>query len=1807
MPLWGPGFQSLAETLTPPGDDYDRRLVRSVRDLYRQALASCGQFLLPLKHGTRTIPSAVIGGHLWGSDARRWPDRSDVMILGKMLGEEELRYQRHFIGPTGQMFLNTVRELGIRGMPQWYVTDILKCQHPSQKSGDTRLSATWLKDFIPLLQEELRMVRPKYILCLGADAAKALLGKNATLKGLEGRVVEYKIPLHRTEKDEPIEHTALVMTCLHPVQVMKAPENTDQFTGALGRFGQLIQGERWDREEKDLDYRWITDLRTLRELIAEIESCPASYQPARKGRKPALVLGLDAEWHGEHPQNKGSYLRTIQISWKHKSAACIELVGPDGDPAFREGPYAAINELKSLLKSNDKRDVRAVGHFFVADLEWFIFNGLDLTDEFRAADTWQETEWSGGFDTGYAAHALKETEDLSLSYQALRYTSMPRYDVALEEWKAGYCTQHKIKAKDLEGYGPCPSHILVPYGCADADATRRLYLVQQKRLNLDAFGNNCREAFWLTQGAAEAILECNRTGVMVDRPRVELLTKNYLKARKRLLSQLREWAKWPDLNVDSVNQVRELLFGEEFNGAKRNEAGDVRRLRPPGARSLRLKPLLTSGKRPQAWEEALSRLGEEDERPNPSTDKTVLSILAEESQEVQVYSKRRQKWVLVDKSGPVRLLRDYRFVGQVLKSVLREPVRVKEESEEYVLVDGQFVYAGGLPAAICDDDKVRTHLYPTKETGRWGSSRPPLQNLCFDADTELLTEQGWVRADALRSEDRVAQYWPQDRSIDFTVPSRLHKLHFQGEMQHIVGEQLDMLLTPEHRCLLRRRRSQNTFVVPASDFPVGTESQQIHAGFYKGGSKRLTKAQVIWLCAVQADGNYDHGYEGTGIVFSFSKSRKIKRLKQALRALQVAYTCRQHGKVTSFYLGVRQAREFIAWTKGVLGKDKALGAWLLAYDRKTLDLFANEIFLWDGDATRCAEYSSSNEQNADWAQILWTLTGWRARKRFADFSDNRSRHFYINTPARRRDFTAVKKAHVETVAWDDLVYCVTVPSSFIVTRRNGKVAVTGNSEKREQDYKRILGDDYTYPIRSLLKAEEGCVLIDADYVGAELFAAAISAGDKQMIEHCLRNQLPEDHPDYYDIHSNTTVEAFRFNCEPTKAALKAIGKAYMRIAAKCVTGDSRLQTSCGWLRMADLCGELREGETRLAKRGVYLANEKRSTPLLAAMSAGRKRCRKVTTENGYQLEAANGHKFRVLGADGRLRFTRTDKLRPGDWVCVRAGLGPFGRETLFPQLEVSRRTNYIDLPFPRHFDEDWAGFLGLYVAEGCVTDDETRINLAWEYDPDLAVQAEGLLRRVFGARLRASDRPYESYQDQRQLRVSSVKLSAWMQRHVPGDSHTKRVPEFVFRWPQELQSSFLRWAFEGDGSISKNGTSYNIRYATASEQLARDLMLLLSGFGIICRLSQEKREGYEGTYWTLRVDSNEDRERFEKLVGFVTSADRRRATVTSRFLRDGREIPYQQGYLRTLLSFVRGSTKEKCRECVRKHKQVRLSPSRLRLILSAVVADELPAKAAKAYSHLQQLAVLPVSFQQVKTLEDLGLRQVYDVSTTDENEHVVNYNGVLTHQSALFGLMYGRSAKAIALGAKEEGVYMTVEEAQSLIDAIFARYPRLKPFFDECRRIAVEKRVMCGSFGRFRRFPLAFDKQGEGDIERQGMNFPIQNFVADAVDLAVRNLIDYRKDYFPADLHYDLVLQMHDAVLLQVPYKFVDRVITEVLPTCLRTQVPLYPCTLDGMPTGRGPYHFGVDSEVCLNWGVQITKEECRERGIPDKYGAKAT
>jgi uracil-DNA glycosylase family 4 len=134
------------------------------------------------------------------------PPRARLMFVGEAPGEEEDRRGEPFVGRAGQL-LTDIIEKGMRmARSEVYIANVLKCRPPGNRDplpGEKALCTAWL-------ERQIELVDPEVIVPLGRHAAGHLLGTDAPLGRLRGRV-------------HPLGPRKVVPT-YHPAFLLRQPE-----------------------------------------------------------------------------------------------------------------------------------------------------------------------------------------------------------------------------------------------------------------------------------------------------------------------------------------------------------------------------------------------------------------------------------------------------------------------------------------------------------------------------------------------------------------------------------------------------------------------------------------------------------------------------------------------------------------------------------------------------------------------------------------------------------------------------------------------------------------------------------------------------------------------------------------------------------------------------------------------------------------------------------------------------------------------------------------------------------------------------------------------------------------------------------------------------------------------------------------------------------------------------------------------------------------------------------------------------------------------------------------------------------------------------------------------------------------------------------------------------------------------------------------------------------------------------------------------------------------------------------------------
>ncbi len=185
----------------PPPDDARRFIPpHPTLDRLREAAASCTACPL-YRNATQTVFGAG-------------PASSRLMLVGEQPGDVEDLEGLPFVGPAGRLLDRALVEAGI-DRARVYVTNAVKHFKWVQR-GKRRLhskpGAREIQACYPWLEAEIATLRPEIIVCLGATAAQALLGRDLRVSQRRGEFIASPLAPH-------------VMATIPPSSLLRAPDS----------------------------------------------------------------------------------------------------------------------------------------------------------------------------------------------------------------------------------------------------------------------------------------------------------------------------------------------------------------------------------------------------------------------------------------------------------------------------------------------------------------------------------------------------------------------------------------------------------------------------------------------------------------------------------------------------------------------------------------------------------------------------------------------------------------------------------------------------------------------------------------------------------------------------------------------------------------------------------------------------------------------------------------------------------------------------------------------------------------------------------------------------------------------------------------------------------------------------------------------------------------------------------------------------------------------------------------------------------------------------------------------------------------------------------------------------------------------------------------------------------------------------------------------------------------------------------------------------------------------------------------------
>jgi DNA polymerase len=166
------------------------------------------------------------------------PSSARVLLVGEQPGDQEDRQGRPFVGPAGQLLDRALAAAGV-ARQSVFVTNVVK-HFKWVLRGKRRLHKKPIQREIDAcmqwLEREIATLQPQVIVCLGATAAQALLGRQFRVTAQRGRLI-------------PSKHAAYVFATIHPSAILRLEGEAeraqafDDFVSDLRLIGRLLRDE----------------------------------------------------------------------------------------------------------------------------------------------------------------------------------------------------------------------------------------------------------------------------------------------------------------------------------------------------------------------------------------------------------------------------------------------------------------------------------------------------------------------------------------------------------------------------------------------------------------------------------------------------------------------------------------------------------------------------------------------------------------------------------------------------------------------------------------------------------------------------------------------------------------------------------------------------------------------------------------------------------------------------------------------------------------------------------------------------------------------------------------------------------------------------------------------------------------------------------------------------------------------------------------------------------------------------------------------------------------------------------------------------------------------------------------------------------------------------------------------------------------------------------------------------------------------------------------------------------------------------
>jgi len=314
---------------------------------------------------------------------------------------------------------------------------------------------------------------------------------------------------------------------------------------------------------------------------------------------------------------------------------------------------------------------------------------------------------------------------------------------------------------------------------------------------------------------------------------------------------------------------------------------------------------------------------------------------------------------------------------------------------------------------------------------------------CISEDTQILTNTGWKYYNEISEIDKVGTFNLVNNELEFLIPDKIVRYNYNGKMIHIANMRTDQLVTPEHRIIKTETEnlSQKWMFIEAKELlekkifclPITTQ--------YNIKDYNITDNELKLHAWIISEGTYRSG--NSFRIYQSTKSIFLDEIRNLLKVNNIDFfeTSQKSGfggkDVVIFNCSKKRNIEF-----NII---KEIPNTFLLLSRKQAKLFLDEYRKGDGSNNKYQyRIYSKNKNNIEMIEALCVISGYGfhtiyhkqngvASIRLIKYFKNKT-YIYKN-----------RNNAIEAIDYNGLVWCVRSKNESMITKRNGKIAITGNT------------------------------------------------------------------------------------------------------------------------------------------------------------------------------------------------------------------------------------------------------------------------------------------------------------------------------------------------------------------------------------------------------------------------------------------------------------------------------------------------------------------------------------------------------------------------------------------------------------------------------------------------------------------------------------------------------------------------------------------------------------------------------------------